>query len=73
MEKDRYLDMVGSIVPAGYVNPQWGYVTKVDGSTIYVRKWSARSQKWTKSATGYARDALFKLTPRCPKPLRPQE
>lgn len=67
--------MVGSIVPAGTINPRWMFVTKVDGGTVYGRMWSARTRRWTKRAcaTGYARESLFKRTPRCPQPARPRD
>lgn len=73
MNTEKHGHLIGSIVPAGYNSPQWMFVTKVAGDTIYGRKWSATSQTWTKGAAGYARDAIFRLTPRCPRPPLPTE
>jgi hypothetical protein len=65
--------LVGAILSAGYINPRWMFVTKVDGQNVYGRLWSARSQTWTKTSALYSRDALGKKTPRCPKPTRPRD
>lgn len=73
MNTGKHAHLVGSIVPAGYCNPRWLYVTKVEGDTIHGRRWTARSGRWTKGSEGFARDALYKMTPRCPKPLRPKD
>lgn len=64
--------MLHTIVPAGKITARWMYVTRIEGAVVWGRLWSARSGKWTTTETWYSNDALHKLTPRCPKPKRPQ-
>jgi hypothetical protein len=65
--------LIGQVIPAGTMNARWLFVTRVDGTTVYGRRWSARSSRWTKTETWYSRDALFRVVPKCPPPRRPAE
>ena len=66
--------MIGQIVPAGFVNPRWMLVTREVGQTVYGRMWSAKLGVWAKGEcrVPFAREALFRKTPLCPKPLHPE-
>lgn len=65
--------MIGTIVPAGQSAGRWLFVTRVDeaNGVVYGRVWSAARERWTKHAVWYARNSIFRATPRCPKPRRP--
>jgi hypothetical protein len=67
--------VIHTIIPVGAAGSgqRWMFVTRVDGHAVYGRLWSARSGKWTKGSSGYARDAAFKGTPRCPMPRKPDD
>lgn len=62
--------MIGQILAVGTINPRWMLIIEADKDQVKGHLWSAKTERWTKTVSTYAKSAVGCKTPRCPKPSR---
>jgi hypothetical protein len=65
--------MIGTVIAVGQHIGRWLYVTRVDEASVYGRIWKPSKNLWAKQDVWYAREAIDKTPPKCPRPAPPND
>jgi len=65
--------MIGTVIAVGQHIGRWLYVTRIDEASVYGRIWKPSKNLWAKQDVWYAREAIDKTPPKCPRPAPPRD